>query len=381
FAGVNGSGKHVNISLGNSTQGNLLEPTDEPHSNKQFLVFCASFIRAVSMHGDMIRGAIATASNDHRLGANEAPPAIISMFLGDQLNDVFDQIKNSGKATSSTPTGSMHIGTQTLPGMLIHAGDRNRTSPFAFTGNKFELRAVGSSQSIAGPIMVVNTILAESLDYAASKLEGAKDVDAAVDAYLAEVMKEHHNIIFNGDNYSEDWHKEAEERGLPNLRTTPDALPALVSEKAVALFSKYGVLNETEAHAAYEVALEQYNMSVNVEANLVVEMAKTMIMPAAIRYQAELASAAAAVASVGLEADTELLQEVTGKIAELKGAIAGVEAAHGEEMDDPLAEGVHNKDNVLPAMLTVRAVVDALEGIVPDDLWPLPTYQEMLFIR
>ncbi len=381
FAGINGSGKHVNVALGNSTQGNLLEPGDKPHENPQFLVFCAAFIRAVHKYAPLLRAGIASASNDHRLGANEAPPAIISVFLGDQINDVFQQILDSGSASSSTPIGEMNLGADILPSMLIHAGDRNRTSPFAFTGNKFEFRAVGSSQSVSGPITIINTILAESLDYFATQLEGAKDVKKAINSILAATMEDSHQIIFNGDGYSEEWHKEAEERGLPNLRTTADALPAYLDSSVEELFEKYGVLNKTELHAVYDVALEQYNMTVNVEANLVLEMGKTMIYPAAVRYQSELASAAANLKAAGIEPDTELLQMLTGKIADLKAALIALQAAHSEEAEDAAAESFHNRDAVLPAMLAVREAADFLEGYVADDLWPLPTYQEMLFMR
>lgn len=381
FAGVNGSGKHVNMALGNATQGNLMEPGTEPHKNKQFLIFTAAFIRAVHTYAPLLRAAIASASNDHRLGANEAPPAIISIFLGEQLNDVFQQILKDGEATSSLPIGEMSLGSDVLPSMYIHAGDRNRTSPFAFTGNKFEFRAVGSSQSVSGPITVVNTILAESLDYFATQLEGATDVEAAINSVLASTMESHHAIIFNGDGYSDEWHQEAETRGLPNLRTTADALPAYLAESAIELFGKYGVYNETELHAVYEVALEQYNMAINVEANLVLEMGKTMIYPAAVRYQSELAAAAANLSAAGIEPDTELLQMLTGKIADLNAALVALDAAHSAEAEDAAAESFHNKDVVLPAMLAVREAADYLEGYVADDLWPLPTYQEMLFMR
>ena len=257
FAGVNGSGKHVNMSLGNATQGNLLEPGDTPHENAQFLVFCSAFIRAVHKHAPLLRAAIATASNDHRLGANEAPPAIISIFLGQQLTDVFEQIKASGVATSSKPSGTLTVGVDTLPPLPRHSGDRNRTSSFAFTGNKFEFRAVGSSQSVAGPMTVINTILSESLDYIATKLEAAADLNEAVQVLLVEIINEHGAILFDGDGYSDAWHQEAEERGLPNLRTTADALPSFTSDEAVALFGKYDVLNKSELESMYEVALEQ----------------------------------------------------------------------------------------------------------------------------
>ncbi len=381
FAGVNGNGKHVNMSLGNSTQGNLLEPGDTPHENMQFLVFCAAVIRAVHKHAPLLRAAIASANNDHRLGANEAPPAIMSIFLGDQLNDVFEQFKANGSAKSSLPSGTLKVGVDTLPDLPKHAGDRNRTSPFAFTGNKFEFRAVGSSSSIAGPVMVVNAILAESLDYVADKLEGADNLQSAIQRLLTEIMQEHGAIIFNGDGYAEDWHKEAECRGLPNLRTTPDALPAWISDDAVALFSQYHILNEHELHAVYEVALEQYNMSVNVEANLVLEMGRTMIMPAAIRHQGQLANTAANLKNVGYTFDTDTLDKVTELVKGLQDSLAALEKAKAHEEEDALAETKHNRDKVLPAMLEARKYADLLEAYVADDLWPLPTYQEMLFIR
>lgn len=381
FSGINGSGKHLNVALGNSTQGNLLEPGDKPHENKQFLVFCGAFIRAVHKYASLLRAGIASASNDHRLGANEAPPAIISVFLGDQINDVFQQILNDGEASFSTPIGEMNLGADILPSMFIHAGDRNRTSPFAFTGNKFEFRAVGSSQSVSGSITIINTILAESLDYFATQLEGAKDVNKAINSILAATMEDAHQIIFNGDGYSEAWHQEAEARGLPNLRTTPDALPAYLDKSVVDLFEKYGVLNKTELHAVYDVAIEQYNMTINVEANLVLEIGKTMIYPAAVRYQSELAAAAANLDAIGIEPDLELLQMLTGKINDLKTALIALKDAQAFETEDDAARSFHNKDAVLPAMQAVREVADFLEGYVADDLWPLPTYQEMLFIR
>lgn len=377
FAGVNGSGKHVNLSLGNSTQGNLLDPTDSPHDNPQFLVFCGAFIRAVHKHSSLIRASIATASNDHRLGANEAPPAIISIFLGDQLNDVFEQIKSGGTADSSLPTGSVDLGTDLLPSFSVHAGDRNRTSPFAFTGNKFEFRAVGSSQSISGPTTVINTILAESLDFISTKLEAGE----AVDAVLKEIIDEHFAVVFNGNGYSDEWHAEAETRGLPNLRTTADALPAFTTDEAAALFAEYGVYNHAELDAVYEVALEQYNMTVNVEANLVKEIAQTMVLPAGMRYLGELAEIAANLKTAGVDAEPSTLSEVGGKITALNSALAELDALRADEPEEGQALADYNRDSVLPKMLEIRGVVDELEGLVADDLWPLPTYQEMLFVR
>ncbi|KAA3656264.1 MAG: glutamine synthetase type III [Chloroflexi bacterium] len=382
FAGVNGSGKHVNFSFGSKTQGNLLEPGDTPHENARFLVFCAAVIRAVDIYAPLLRSVIASAGNDHRLGANEAPPAIISIFLGEQLADVFEQLKNGG-ATSSKSRDNLNIGVDTLPPLPMHSGDRNRTSPLAFTGNKFEFRAVGSNQSIASPLMVLNTIVAESLDFMATKLENADgDFDDAVQALLKEVITEHDRIIFNGDGYSKKWHKEAEEvRGLPNLRTTYDALPASASPEAVALFKKYGVMSEREVKSRLDVYLEQYNMAINVEANLMIEMARTMIYPAAIRYQGELAASAASLKALGVEPDTEVLTAVTACATALKNSVNALEALMKHGDDDLLAEAKHFCFDVIPAMNTVRQYADELENVVADDLWPLPTYQEMLFIK
>ena len=384
FAGVNGSGKHVNFAFGTASQGNLLEPGDNPHDNARFLVFCAAVIRAVHKYAPLLRGSVASAGNDHRLGANEAPPAIISIFLGDQLTDVFEQIK-AGGAKSSKASGTLEVGVDTLPPLPKHSGDRNRTSPFAFTGNKFEFRAVASNQSIAGPLTVLNSIVAESLDFIASKLEDAGgDFDAAVQAVLQEIMSEHGQIIFNGDGYSEAWHKEAvEERGLPNLITSADALPALGTPDAVALYEKYGVLSERELASRVDVKLEQYVMAVNVESNLTAEIAKTMIYPAAVRYQSQLAAAAANLKAAGVEGSTAVLSQVTHLINGLENSIAELEkaVAHEGDEDDLAAEAKYGCDVVLPAMLKVRECADALEGIVADDLWPLPTYQEMLFIK
>ncbi|MCL4145797.1 UNVERIFIED_CONTAM: hypothetical protein GTU68_017774, partial [Idotea baltica] len=294
FAGVNGSGKHVNWSMGSSSQGNLLDPGDTPHDNAQFLVFCAAVIRAVHLHQGLLRAVVATAGNDHRLGANEAPPAIISIFLGDQLSDIFDQIK-AGGASSSIDSGTLTVGVDTLPLFAKDAGDRNRTSPFAFTGNRFEFRAVGSNQSIAGPLVAMNTIIAESVDFCATKLELATQGDpdklnGAIQELLTEIINDHSAIIFNGDGYSDEWHAEAAERGLLNLKSTPDALPALQTPETLAMFEKYEVLSERELESRLETYLEQYCLTVDVEANLTISMAKKLIFPAAIRYQSELAS-------------------------------------------------------------------------------------------
>ena len=381
FAGVNGSGKHLNWSLGNATQGNLLEPGSTPHQNMQFLVFCAAVIRAVHRHAGLLRAAVASASNDHRLGANEAPPAIISIFLGDQLADVFEQLKK-GAAKSSKSSGTMHLGVDTLPVLPKDAGDRNRTSPFAFTGNKFEFRAVASNQSIGAPLAALNTIMAESIDYIATKLEKAPKgkFEAAVQAVLTEIAKEHGAVIFNGNGYSDEWHKEAAKRGLPNLRTTIDALPLLASKETVAAYEKYGVLSKRELEARRDIAYEQYVKAVNVEANLVIEISHTKIIPAVTRYQTELANNVAALKAAGVAADATLLETVSKGLATLKSGLATLEEERTHHADGLVAEAEHYCKAILPVMLEIRKAADVLEGIVADDLWPLPTYEEMLFI-
>lgn len=386
FAGVNGSGKHVNWSLGSSSQGNMLDPGDTPHENAQFLVFCAAIIRAVHHHQGLLRAVVASAGNDHRLGANEAPPAIISIFLGDQLTDIFEQIKGGG-AKESLNSGTLTVGVDVLPPFPKDAGDRNRTSPFAFTGNRFEFRAVGSNQSIAGPLVAMNTIIAESVDFCATKLEeltagDSSKLNGAIQTLISEILEECSSIIFNGDGYSEEWHAEAEKRGLLNLKTTADALPSLKAVKVEELFEKYGVLSKVELHSRLETYLEQYNLTVDVEANLAVKIAKTMIFPAAVRYQNELATTCTNLKQVGIEFDTDTLDAVTALVKELQDSIGTLEHAMADENAEcPEAEARHQCDVILPAMLAVREAVDQLEGIVADDMWPLPTYQEMLFIK
>src|SRR5579862_6587580 len=334
FEGVNGSGKHVNFSLGNATEGNLLLPGDTPHDNAQFLVFCAAVIRAVHKHGALLRASVASATNDHRLGANEAPPAIISIFLGDQLTEVFEQIAKGG-ATSSKGKGTLTIGADTLPVLPTDPGDRNRTSPFAFTGNRFEFRAPGSGQSIAGPMVTINTILAEALDYLATEIESlvaeGTDFNVAVQKVLEEVITVHGKVVYNGDGYTEDWQTEAAARGLPNLRTTLDALPELISEEAMDLFSHYGVFNHREMHSRYEIALEQYILSVGVEARLTLEIANTVILPAALRYQTELATNVVALKSAGAEADSSTLDEVSAAIKALRAGIVKLREEIGHD--------------------------------------------------
>ncbi|MEM7786538.1 MAG: glutamine synthetase III [Bacteroidota bacterium] len=388
FAGVNGSGKHVNFSMGTDTGVNLLEPGDTPHDNLRFLFFCAAVVQAVHTHQDLLRAAIATAANDHRLGANEAPPAIISIFLGDQLSDVFEQITAAGKATASKASGFLGLGTPVLPTLPRHAGDRNRTSPFAFTGNKFEFRAVGSSQSISFPLTVLNTIVAEAVDDLATKLEGKlgkkrskKAVEKAVQEVLTDSIREHTKIVFNGDGYSDEWHTEAvKDRGLLNLKTTPEALATLTDAKNVALFERYDVLSEAELESRKEILEEQYALTINVEAATTESIAKTMALPAAVRYLQDLGEAAEAVEDLGLDVSgtKETAKSVVDQVNALRKALAALAkartAAH-KAKDEAKAM----KDKVIPAMTKVRAACDALEQEVPSDLWPLPTYREMLF--
>ena len=390
FAGVNGSGKHNNWSMSTDTGENLLNPGDTPHANAQFLVFCAAVIRAVNKYAALLRVAIASAGNDHRLGANEAPPAIISIYLGDQLQDIMDQIE-SGGAKSSKQGGHMEVGVTVLPKIPREAGDRNRTSPFAFTGNKFEFRAVSANQSIAGPNTVLNTIVAESLDYVATRLEAdksaGKEFNKSVQKLLAEIIKENKKVIFNGDNYTAEWHKEAEKRGLPNFKTTVDAMPALITKESIALFAKYKVLNEKEIQSRYEIYLENYNKTVTIEAQMTATMARTMVIPAGFKYQQEVAASITAAKEAGVTkaalADQEaLLTEISGTVSSLQKATAALAHAlehHGS--GDAMAHAKYCKGTVIPAMNAVRAAGDKLETLISDDEWPLPTYREMLFIK
>lgn len=385
FAGLNGSGKHVNWSIGNSTQGNLLDPGHNPHDNTQFLVFCAAVIAAVDKHAGLLRATIASAANDHRLGANEAPPAILSVYLGDQLNDVFAQIMASGSADSSKQGGIMDFGVSAVPNLNKDAGDRNRTSPFAFTGNRFEFRAVGSSQSVAGPLVALNTIMAEALNTMAdsldAKLKAGTDLDKATLEVVKETTEKHFRVVFSGDGYSDEWQKEAAARGLKNLRTTPEALPELITPEVIETFGKLNVLSEPELQSRENIYQEQYVLKINVEANVTERIAKMMILPAAVRFQTELAQNAAALKAAGVDADIANLQEVTGLIAELNAAITALKVSRDAHFDALGEESLYIVKNVVPAMNAVREVADRLELVVADDLWPLPNYTEMLFIK
>ena len=384
FQGVNGSGKHLNYSMGSADAGNLFDPGETPSENAQFIVFCAAMIRSVYKWAPLLRSVVASASNDHRLGANEAPPAILSVFLGDELTEVIESIA-TGKPIKSK-RGVMHVGADVLPEIPRDSGDRNRTSPMAFTGNRFEFRAVGANQSIAGPLVALNTIMAESLDYCATKLEAAdtstpEKLGAAVEAVVKDIYTECKSVVFNGDGYSDEWHAEAAKRGLPNLKTTADALPVLKTKEVADLFEKYDVLTARETESRYEVYAEQYIMSINVESNLMLEIGKTVIFPAAIRYQGELATSLANLKEIGIETDADTLKYITGLIAGMQSAIKTLEAAKENAPEDPEAACNYCRDTIIPAMVVLREVADKLEGIVADDLWPLPTYQEMLFVR
>jgi glutamine synthetase len=387
FAGINGSGKHNNWSMSTDTGENLLNPGDTPHDNAQFLVFCVAVIRAVAKFPELLRVSVCGANNDHRLGANEAPPAIISVFLGDQLQDVIDQLEKGG-AKSTKQGGFMEIGVSVLPKLPRDAGDRNRTSPFAFTGNKFEFRAVGGSQSIAAPNTVLNCIAAESLDFIATQLEKAKgagkDLNKAVQDLLPGIIKESKKVFFSGDNYAPEWHVEAERRGLPNLRNTVDVLPIIVRKDSIDLFSKYKVYTERELHSRLAILAENYVKTVTVEGKLTNLIAKTMILPAAIRYQGEVATAVNAVKAAGVDnsSQADLLKSLTGTIAAFQKATVELDhALDHHAAGDVVSHAKHARDAVLPTMSEVRKHGDKLETIVADDLWPLPTYREMLFIK
>ena len=388
FAGVNGSGKHLNWSMSDDLGNNLLNPGEAPHDNVQFLVFCAAVIRAVNKFQGLLRYSIASAGNDHRLGANEAPPAIISIFLGDMLTDIFQQIEKAGSAKSTKPGGILDIGVSVLPKLPRDAGDRNRTSPFAFTGNKFEFRAVSANQSIAFPNVSLNVAVAESLDYCATELEkslkSGKKLQAAVKDLLSKIIKENKQIIFNGNNYADEWQKDAAKRGLLNHKTSVDAYGEVLKPDVVKTFEKYGVLNERELKARYEVALEQYVKTLNIEGQLMVLMANRYILPVAYKYQGQVAESVAAVKAAGgtskegkktLDQIVKLTDDFKQKADKLQELLEH-EGGGGADKHAKFF-----RDKVVPAMESLRETGDSLESIVPHDTWPLPTYREMLFIK
>jgi glutamine synthetase len=386
FAGVNGSGKHVNWSIGDDLGNNLLNPGATPHDNMQFLFFCTAVLRAVDMFQGLLRMSIASAGNDHRLGANEAPPAILSVFLGDMLTDVLDQVEKGG-AKSSKHGGMLDIGVSVLPKLPRDAGDRNRTSPFAFTGNKFEFRAVSSNQSIAFPATCLNVAVAESLDVLCGELEAAlakgQGLQEAVAALLKKTIKQHKRIIFNGNGYSAEWQKEAGKRGLLNHKNTVDALPEITTPLVVKTFEKFKVLTARELHARYEVNVETYNKTINVEAQLMVLMANRYILPAALEYQRAVAASVAAVKQAG--GVSKEGKKLVGKIVKLVDAFRvqtdalAAQLEHGAPSAEKHAKFM--RDKVVPAMGRLRDLGDQLEVVVPHATWPLPTYREMLFIK
>ncbi|MDI3529910.1 MAG: glutamine synthetase [Thermoanaerobacter sp.] len=385
FAGVNGSGKHINWSMSTDDGQNLLDPGHTPHENAQFLVFLCAVIKAIDEYADLVRVAAATPGNDHRLGANEAPPAIVSVFLGEQLTDILEQIENGG-ATTSKQGGVLKVGVSTLPALPKDSTDRNRTSPFAFTGNKFEFRMVGSSSSIATANFILNTIVAESLSQIADRLEKATNFDEEVQLLLKEIVKKHKRIIFNGNGYSEEWVKEAEKRGLPNIRSTVEAIPALIKEKNVKLMEKHGVLSKVELESRYEISLENYIKTINIEALTMLDIAKRQILPAVITFATKIAESINSVKATGLNADisaqTELLEEVSTLMSEFKKNISELENAVNEASNmnsDSYSKACYYRDVIFTKMGILREIGNKLETIVDAELWPLPTYADMLF--
>lgn len=389
FAGINGSGKHNNWSISTDTGVNLLDPQDETHTNMQFLTFLTAVIRAVDVHADLLRASIASASNDHRLGANEAPPAIISIFLGEMLSDIIEQLL-TGTPKRTIKGGHLDLGARTLPMLPRHAGDRNRTSPFAFTGNKFEFRAVGSTQSSAWPNTVLNTIVAESLDLIAGRLEKAcgKDpseakLQQAVRGVLKDVLKEHGRVVFNGDGYTAEWHAEAAKRGLPNFKDTVDALPVLKARKAADLFKKYNVLSKAEVESRAHIFIEKFNKQVSIEAETMISMARTLILPAALKHQQRVAESVAATQAAGVDAEDSRrdLESFVGVVSRFREALDELTKQTAHHDDDVWAHAKHIKTHVRPAMAALRTVGDELETLIAAELWPMPTYRELLFIK
>ncbi|MDO8716805.1 MAG: glutamine synthetase III [Dehalococcoidales bacterium] len=383
FAGINGSGKHNNWSMATREGQNLLEPGKTPHENIQFLLFLSAIIKAVDDYADLLRVAAASPGNDHRLGANEAPPAIISIFLGEQLTDILDQIE-AGGATQSKSGGIMHLGTNSLPSLPKDTTDRNRTSPFAFTGNKFEFRMVGSMQSIAQANFTLNTIVAESLCQFADRLEKSKNVPKEINTIIFETIEDHKRVIFNGNNYSEEWVREAKKRGLPNIRSTVDAIAAIRAEKNLALMEKHGVLSRIEMESRCEIQYEIYIKTINIEGLTMVEMSKRQIMPAVIGFKADLASSIESILAVEGNAEIEkgLFNKISASLiafstnlAKLEKAIAAAAKLHG----DNKAQAVAYRDTVLKIMGELRKDADTLETMVGDDYWPIPTYSKLLF--
>ncbi|MBU1864405.1 MAG: glutamine synthetase type III, partial [Candidatus Omnitrophica bacterium] len=374
--------KHVNWSLSTDDGINLLEPGKTPHDNAQFLLFISALISAVDTHADMLRRSASNSGNDHRLGANEAPPAIISIFMGEELTKILTSIEKGQKA-SSRSASNVRIGVDTLPPLPKDNTDRNRTSPFAFTGNKFEFRMVPSSGSISGPSVVLNTIVAEALDEIATRLEKAKDINKEAAAIVRETMKEHGRVIFNGNNYSEEWPREAKKRGLPNITSTVDALKTMVSKTTVDIFKKYKVMSKAEVHARYEIYLEQYSKQINIEAKASLDMAKTLYIPAVIEYTTSLALSISSIMTAGGTSDVQeaLLKRATSLLEAAHKNVgileASVERVHA--IGDGYKRAVVYRDKVFTAMIDLRRDIDELEMIIPRKLWPVPTYADLLF--
>jgi glutamine synthetase len=384
FAGVNGSGKHNNWSMTTDDGINLLDPGDTPHDNMVFLIMLCSIIKAVDKYANLLRASVANTGNEHRLGANEAPPAIVSIFLGDQLADIFEQLAN-GSAKSSNYGGELKLGISTLPPLPKDCTDRNRTSPFAFTGNKFEFRMVGSTQSTAGPSFVLNTIVAEVLSEIADELEKVDDVKAAAQKLLSKIATEHKNIIYNGDNYTEEWIAEAKKRNLPNIPSTVGSLKTIMEPENVKVFEKHKVLTKQELQARTEILLEAYSMQINIEAETTLNMAKGQILPAAAKYSQSLANAACGAKNAGADSSiqVDMLKKVCEFMKSLNSSIAKLDKilAKTKQIDDITKQAESYREEVIPAMNDIRKSADELEKIVDADIWPLPSYAEMLFLR
>ena len=385
FAGVNGSGKHNNWSLTTNDGINMLNPGKSPHDNIQFLFVLACIIKAVDTHADLLRQSAAVVGNDQRLGGGEAPPAIISIFLGEQLEDVVKQLVETGEATSSIKGGQLDTGAHALPVLAKDANDRNRTSPFAFTGNKFEFRMVGASDSVASPNTTLNAIVAEAFCEAADILEQAEDFDEAVHALIKKYLKEHQRILFNGNGYSQAWVEEAERRGLPNIRSTVESAATLTTDKAVALFEKFGIFTKAELQSREEIVYETYTKTVNIEARTMIDMATKQIIPAVISYTAELAKSLNAVREACPEADVsvqkEILVEVSALLARAKVALTALKVtqAQGAAMEDGKDKAFYYRRTIVPAMEHLRTPVDALEMLVDKKFWPMPSYGDLIF--
>ena len=383
FAGVNGSGKHDNWSLTTDDGKNLLEPGKTPHENIQFLLVLTCILKAVDRHADLLRESAADPGNDHRLGANEAPPAIISVFLGEQLEDVLEQLISTGEATHSLKGGKLQTGVDTLPDLAKDATDRNRTSPFAFTGNKFEFRMVGSRDSISGPNVVLNTIVAEAFSEACDVLEKADNFDEAVHDLIKQYATEHQRVVFNGNGYSDAWVEEAEKRGLPNIRSMVEAIPALTTEKAVSMFEKFKVFTKAELESRAEIKFESYAKAINIEARTMIDMASKQIIPAIIKYTKDLADTVVAVKEAGADASVqaELLTEVSGLLAETKKALEALKvvADQAAAMEEGKDQARFYHFDVVPAMEALRTPVDTLEMIVDKEAWPMPSYGDLIF--